>query len=135
PTVLLYPDPQSAVALIRAKQVLAMLFAGDRSAAEELKAFQTLHPSAEGQFAGRKGNYLQTLQSFSDRKELAGAAVAESTWPTFAGSAARTPPFVSLPNCRWLEEPWRVRLDGKAADDKAEGKAVNASEAARRLAF
>jgi outer membrane protein assembly factor BamB len=135
---LVYPDPQADVALIRAKQILALLFRGDQAAAaEELKAFQALHPKSEGPFAGRNGNYLQTLQTYADKKEIGAGLVGEAAWRTFGGAPSRTPPFVPLPNCRWLEEPWRVRLDGKPANDKPEmpAKPLTASEAARRLAF
>jgi outer membrane protein assembly factor BamB len=135
---LLYPSPQGDVALIRAKQILALLFRGDQAAAvEELKAFQALHPKSEGHFAGRNGNYLQTLQTFADKKQIGAGLVGEAAWRTFGGAPSRNPPFVPLPNCRWLEEPWHVRLDGKPADDKPEmpAKPLTASENARRLAF
>jgi outer membrane protein assembly factor BamB len=89
PTVdLLYPDPRGDVAQVRAKQVLALLFRGERAAAvAELEAFRALHPKAEGHLAGRRGNYADTLQALSRRKLT--AEPADDAWPTFAGAQSR----------------------------------------------
>jgi len=85
---LLYPDPQVDIARVRAKQVLALLFRGEATAAKaELEAFRTLHPKSEGHLAGRKGNYADTLQAVG--RQPIPPEPADDAWPTFAGDAAR----------------------------------------------
>jgi outer membrane protein assembly factor BamB len=103
-----YPDPRGAVALARAKQILARLLAGEHTrAAAELREFRTNHPAAVGHLAGRDGNLADTLQHLLDAPDLArvpalaGLALAPTT---FAGDGSRNgllagmlPPFSPQP--------------------------------------
>lgn len=134
---LAYPDPQSDPALIRAKLILAAYFLGDRQrAADELTAFRAAHPAAGGLLAGRKGPYADTLQALITRP--LGSTGPPEDWPTFAGDASRNGTAGRLPKIRWLEETWRVRMDGQAAPAGAPAppaKVRNAGEAAQALAF
>jgi len=133
--VLLFPDLQMDVAQVRAKQILARILAGERSAAlEELKAFRAAHARAEGHLAGRQGNYADLLDKALDA--VAGAAAESPGWPTFAGVPARTCLVPRAPRCRWLEPTWRVRLDGSDAGVGAGSEPpLTASGAARTYAF
>ncbi|MBL8799632.1 MAG: PQQ-binding-like beta-propeller repeat protein, partial [Planctomycetia bacterium] len=140
PGELRYPDSQLDPALVRAKLVLAALFRGDRNAAQEqLKTLRAAHPKSAGELAGDKGNYADILQKLLDQKDLTPPPGDDAAWPTFAGAASRSHALAQLPRVRWLEEPWRVRLDGKPTDPKAEELPPvnyrNASEAARALAY
>lgn len=111
---LLFPDPQADVAVVRAKIVLARLFRGERAAAAaELKAFKALHGQAEGRLAGRDGPLADILQAAADAPDLAPPAD-DRAWPTFAGDGTRNRLFPRAPRVRWLDEPWRVPLEGKA---------------------
>jgi outer membrane protein assembly factor BamB len=135
-----YPDPQLDPALVRAKLILALLFRGDRQlAADEAKLFRTSYPKSEGELAGSKGNYAEILQKLIEQKDLSPPPGDDTAWPTFAGDASRSHTLPRMLRVRWLEEPWRARLDGKPIDAKAEEPAPvnyrNASEAARALAY
>jgi len=84
---LVYPDPQGAVARVRAKQILAHIFRGDAAgAAELLAAFRAAHGKAEGPFAGRKGRYADVLQDLAKSPPAAG----KPSWLTFAGDPSRS---------------------------------------------
>ncbi len=143
---LVFPDPQIEVARVRAKQILARLFRGDRSGAvEEWRAFQTLHPQAEGQIAGKKGTYAAILQSLIVQADTLAAPRAEEAWATFAGDPSRSG---ILPTARGrlaklpqLEAPqWAVRLaTGERISTTRKtpangGEVPPPSQAARRLA-
>jgi outer membrane protein assembly factor BamB len=85
---LLYPDPPSDPASARAKQILALLFRGERKAARaELEAFRAQHAKATGHLAGRTGNYAEILQDIASRPVP--PEPGDSTWPTFGGSPSR----------------------------------------------
>src|SRR5262249_31682029 len=133
---LIYPDPQTDPALIRAKLILARLFRGDRaSAAEELKAFRAAHPQSAGLLAGGKGRYADILKEIIDK---ATPAVVEShAWPTFAGDGARNGAVARLPKIKWLEQSWRASLDPGWEKGKVfpPGEVRNASQLAQTLAF
>ncbi|MBY0526093.1 MAG: PQQ-binding-like beta-propeller repeat protein [Gemmataceae bacterium] len=133
---LVFPDPQVEVAQVRAKQVLVLLVRGERDAAlAELKAFRTAHAKAEGHFAGRKGNYADILQKLAIA-EPSGPAD-EQPWTTVGGDAARNLSATRAPRCRWLDEPWRVRLDGSdpVKDPVDVGKVLTPTKAAQAYAF
>jgi outer membrane protein assembly factor BamB len=135
---LVYPDPQAEPALVRGKQILALLYRGDRQAGlDEFKAFAATHAKAEGYLAGRKGNLVAIVQGFIDQKEVGARPTSEIAWTTFGGDATRTPPPLPLPRCRWLQESWRARLDGKPVEAKGDAPRpiANATEAGKKLAF
>ena len=130
-----YPDPQIDPALIRAKLILAVILAGDRSAARaELAAFRTAHAKSGGLLAGKDGGYADTLQALLDRGD-APPAVELTDWPTFAGTPERNGVASAMPRVRWLEEPWRARLDGQPVQGVLEplGRIENPATAARAL--
>jgi len=147
PFTLLFPDPQVDVAGVRAKQLLARLFRGDRTSfPEQMRAFRALHGTAKGQLAGRQGLYADTLQALADQQETLVAPPGEVAWPTFAASPSRNAVLPKPPG-RWaklrsLDGPqWTVRLDadsGAAVPKKGAetaSKVVPLFQAARSLAF
>jgi outer membrane protein assembly factor BamB len=88
--VLVFPDPQLDVVKVRAKQLLAQLFRGDRRGlAEESRAFEALHAEARGELAGRKGRYADIVRDLARQPETVALPTAGQTWPTFAGDASR----------------------------------------------
>jgi outer membrane protein assembly factor BamB len=117
PGELRFPDPTVDLTHTRAKQVLAVIFQGDLTAAqEELDAFRGLYPKATGHLAGRDGNLAEILGDWLRRPP---AFSENEQWPTFAGSASRNRVLPAVPPRRlWADGPaWRVRLDtGKVLD-------------------
>jgi outer membrane protein assembly factor BamB len=115
---LLFPDPQVDVARVRAKQILARLFRGERTGLqEELTAFRTEHATAAGWLAGREGVYADILQRLAaEQQEMLLAPDPEKSWATFGGNPSRNL-VVPKPPGRWarlrpLDGPqWTVRLD------------------------
>ena len=88
-----YPHTDLELADIRARLVLASLLEGSGERTRvELALLRLMHPSAEGQLAGRQGRYADLLQSLVD--ESAGWPTPRTTdgWPTFAGSDGRNKP-------------------------------------------
>src|SRR5437588_488034 len=83
------PDPRGAVALPRAKQILARLLAGERDeAAAALRVFRADRPDAVGHLAGRPGNLAATLQQLLDSADVVRVPAAAGLAPaptTFAG--------------------------------------------------
>jgi outer membrane protein assembly factor BamB len=142
---LLFPDPQVDLAQVRAKQILARLFRGERAGlVEELAAFRTLHPTAKGRLAGQEGLYTEILQNLARQQETLVARATDGAWATLGGNAARglimpKPPCHKSP-LRPLDGPqWTALLDtasGTAATGAASsGKVRPPFEAARFLAF
>jgi outer membrane protein assembly factor BamB/tetratricopeptide (TPR) repeat protein len=79
------------LALVRAKQVLILLFQGDKDRfVKELEAFVALHPGNEGTLAGRKGTYADTLKALAKDGEGPRLPWSAEAWPTFAGDASRS---------------------------------------------
>jgi outer membrane protein assembly factor BamB len=136
----LFPAGAVDAALVRAKQVVALLFEGEVSRARaELHAFRTLHGRASGRLAGRMGNYAATLQALLDERSKGGPLSAEEgDWPTFAGSPSRNRPLdAPLSPALWADGPsWRVRLGPDPEGEDPAGEAAEPLTApARRLAF
>jgi outer membrane protein assembly factor BamB len=136
---MVFPDSQVDPALVRAKLVLSAIYRNDLATARaELKAFAGLYPKAAGPFAGRTGTYTATLQ---DLLPAPGATVEppgdDLTWPTFAGSLTRNRVMPRPPRFRWLEESWRVRLDGQVGKPEADAPAPvpTPTRTAQLLAF
>ncbi|MBX9581261.1 MAG: hypothetical protein K2X87_13210, partial [Gemmataceae bacterium] len=60
-----HPTPPADLAPVRARVVLAAIFAGELDRArDELKAFAEKHPAAAGPFAGKTGPYADTLRGY-----------------------------------------------------------------------
>jgi outer membrane protein assembly factor BamB len=142
---LIFPDPQVDLGRVRAKQIMARLFRGERAALQkELEAFRAVHSSARGQLAGQEGVYLEILQTLARRQDMLVAKATEEAWSTFGGSAARSL-IVPAPPGRWahlrpLDGPqWTVSLDtmgtASSAEGGSSGKVRAPFEAARFLAF
>lgn len=105
---LAYPDPHGGPALARAKQVVALLLAGDRpAAATAVAAFRKDHPAATGHLAGRDGNLATLLEQLLALAETVRVPTAVGVAPaptTFAGDGGRNgllpgllPPFAPEP--------------------------------------
>jgi outer membrane protein assembly factor BamB len=115
--LLVYPDSKVDVAGVRAKQLLAHLFAGEREGlSEEWEAFRSLHGDAQGHLAGRRGTYVSILHDLAARPENLAAPLQEEAWTTFAGNFARNSRLSTakggLRRLPRLDGPdWVVRLD------------------------
>ncbi|MBV9123408.1 MAG: PQQ-like beta-propeller repeat protein [Planctomycetes bacterium] len=112
--ILVFPDPQVDLARVRAKQILARLFRGERQdLEEELAAFRTLHGKAEGFFAGRQGNLAGILQDLAG-PDSSLAPPDQDSWTTFAGDPSRNhvppAPPVSLQWHASLADSWPQQL-------------------------
>jgi outer membrane protein assembly factor BamB len=131
---LLFPDPQSNLAPVRAKVILAQLYRGQREAAvAELAAFRTLHGNAEGQLAGRSGKLADILQDAVTHADQLAVTADDRSWPTLGGDGMRNRRFPAVPRCRFLEEPWRVPLETRPPNPV--GKVRTPSRAAQACAF
>src|SRR5260370_5271259 len=87
---LLFPDPQKNQALIRAKQLLALLFLRDQSESTiELRAFKALHGNSQGTLAGQKGNLVSILDDLFKNPPPPPHEPKLESWPTFGGRPAR----------------------------------------------
>jgi outer membrane protein assembly factor BamB len=86
---LAWPDPWPDLALLHAKQILALLFQGDwQQGGMELERFQKEHGDAKGRLAGRDGKYLDVLVEIATKREIRSSHPVEGWW-TFAGDATR----------------------------------------------
>jgi outer membrane protein assembly factor BamB len=143
---LVFPDPQVDEARVRAKQILARLFQGDRAGLEEdWQAFQALHSKASGPLAGRTGNYAVILRELAGQPAAVVMPALPEAWPTVGGNASRNhilPRAVGrLARLPQLDGPlWSVSLEvkdrGQEGDNEAPGgRAIAAARAARSLAF
>jgi outer membrane protein assembly factor BamB len=141
---LTYPDPHVDIARVRAKQILARLFRGDRAYRGELQAFANLHAKAQGRLAGRDGSYTTILEALAGQMDTLSAPPPTESWTTFAGDPTRNyqVPRVDgrLARLPHLDGPtWTVRLDtgalvGDKGDDGTPVKVQAPSTAARLLA-
>ncbi|MBA4190477.1 MAG: hypothetical protein C0467_21025 [Planctomycetaceae bacterium] len=88
---LVYPNSKADPAAVRARLILATIFAGDTDRAKlAYDAFKAKHADAKGPFAGKVGKYADTLQSYLDKPpRLPPAANRGTDWPTFAGGPDR----------------------------------------------
>jgi outer membrane protein assembly factor BamB/tetratricopeptide (TPR) repeat protein len=139
--VLRYPDPADRGALAQAKLILSLIFRGAKDRANrELARFRELHPDAVGEFAGRHGNYAETLHGMlsADTRLAPAAAVVDGNWPSFAGDASRNQvvPAAALPY--WPDVPnWVAMLPGdpKAKPHRDSDPPLGTGASAQSLAF
>jgi outer membrane protein assembly factor BamB/tetratricopeptide (TPR) repeat protein len=117
--MLLYPNSQKNLAIVRAKQLLGLIFVGDRAKFDsEMKSFKEIHGKAEGTLAGQKGNLAKILEGVSKSIEPPNKGPMLSSWPTLAGAADRQGAYGCLPSHpNWLahlcaEPPCRIDLVG-----------------------
>ena len=91
---LAHPTPPPDPAAVRARLVLAAVFADEPDRARaDLAAFRARHPTASGPFAGKTGLYADVLEGFLTRPPAL-APEGGRGWPTFAGGpgqAGRAP--------------------------------------------
>jgi outer membrane protein assembly factor BamB len=126
---LVYPEPLVNLARVKAKQLLARLFAGNRENwPEDLKAFRNAHGNQQGDLAGQRGNYADILEKLFNQSEIT-KAVSErrnrhNSWPTFAGSSSHN--LIAPEAFRRLDyesPPWPIRIDGKPGGKGRPGNA------------
>jgi cellulose synthase operon protein C len=151
PLELLFPDPQIDLARVRAKLILARLFQGEPAAnlQPDLEAFRKLHEKAEGNLAGRKGNYAAILQTLMDPAAAVIGPAEAPAWSTFAGDPARNLVLPAAPDdpnrllrlCRHGPQ-WRFSLQTQAllpAEDArppaSADRVLSVSALSRALAF
>ncbi len=127
---LVFPDPQVDIARVRAKQIMARLFRGENEGLqEELQAFTLLHAKAEGNLAGRKGNYAEILQTLTKQSDPLALSREATPWTTFAGTPSRnlvlsldaTERDRLLRLCRY-EPQWCFNIQKHSAIEKDEGR-------------
>lgn len=126
-----YPLPTVDIPRVRAKQILARMMRGARQDWHgELEAYAKVHGAAEGHLAGRKGKYLDVLNSFAQQACRIAVPPGPIDWPTFAGAPSRNRVLV-------LGEKERERLlrvcqrEPRWCFDLASGQIVPAADAAR----
>jgi outer membrane protein assembly factor BamB len=112
---LVFPDPRVDLAEVRAKQLLARLFRGERQGfGDSLRAYRLLHGQAAGDFAGRQGKYVDTLERLARRADELTTPPGGPPWSTFASDGARNPFRPHLPaRLAWSLTPeptWKAPL-------------------------
>lgn len=128
PLVLAYPDSDLDPAAVRARLVLCSLFERDFGrAARELRDFSTLHPTAEGTLAGRRGVFAVILEelrrdfiraegpnvqagSTSRADGICGQTASGTPHSTFAGTSTRQFVAPAVPDIRGPAWPDAVSL-------------------------
>ncbi len=139
---LVYPDLTLDPARVQAKQLLARLFEDtDNEWMASLEAYGQRHPKAEGMLGGRKGRYVELLQTLAEERKKQGHADSED-WLTFAGNPSRGRPIPAPEDIldRLSElcgggPTWSVNLEQRSRqEDTRPSPAVNAAQA-RSLAF
>ncbi|MFL5244275.1 MAG: PQQ-binding-like beta-propeller repeat protein [Gemmataceae bacterium] len=142
PSLPLFPDPKKDQALLRAKQLLALIFLGDRTNISiEMKAFRDLHGEAQGSLAGQKGNLARILDDLLKNPPPPPQQQLLEGWPTFAGSMARQGASGRLPDHpNWLarlgsEPPCVFDLSSRTVVDIKQKAREEADRASSRLPF
>ncbi len=140
---LFYPDPKIEPARTRAKIMLARIFRGGYSWADDLQTYRKDYGQSEGEIAGKKGRYADILQQVADERKTAPPAPT-TEWPTFGGDAARgriAEASSRLPEglgalCRWPNERQFSLKDRKALDvDPVYDRGVGAVLGNRSMTF
>ncbi|WP_162658381.1 outer membrane protein assembly factor BamB family protein [Tuwongella immobilis] len=86
PESLRYPDPQTELALVRARRAWIAWQRGDAATARRLlKSIQTHAPTASGLVAGRSGKLAESLQSAFSVPAPQSTPFVVQPWQTFAG--------------------------------------------------
>ncbi len=85
-----FPHSDLSLADVRARLVLVSILEGSQERASvELELFRRLHPDADGNIGGRRGNYVELLKTWLAEVERWPAEPADPTWSTFAGNLQR----------------------------------------------
>jgi outer membrane protein assembly factor BamB len=109
-----FPDPKTDPASVRARLILAAIFADERDRARrELKQLRQDFPKATGHLAGKDGAFAETLQALLDRPPTLAAEPGNGKWTAFAGSAAHEGRANGRLPYYWPSGPtWKARLLG-----------------------
>lgn len=90
-TRLAYPGTTLSLADVRARLILVSIMEGSLDRArDELRAFDRLHPGAEGRLAGRQAPYSAALARLIAAAEHWPSLKPSEGWSTFAGAFSRT---------------------------------------------
>lgn len=130
--ILLYPDSRMDLAVVGAKQLLALAFQGQHDRARQhLSHWEKEHPKARGQLAGQSGLLAPIAKAWLEKLALSPASLDDESWTTFGGSPGRGRTIPACPPARlWVDGPtWRVRLPVGEVERSVLG------DPARRLAF
>jgi outer membrane protein assembly factor BamB len=107
-----YPDSKADPAAVRARLVLAAIFAGDTQRAKtDLAVFEQKHPGAKGRFAGKDGPYADALRAHLDAPpKVPPTANPGTDWPTFGGGTDRAARVGGRVPNYWPGRPWQTPL-------------------------
>ena len=134
-TELSYPNPKADPALVKAKILMAAIFAGDLERAKaDLASFAKEHPKAAGRLAGRDAPFAETLAKLLQSPPTPRSGRGPSGWTTFAGNPSRDG-LVSepMPKIRAGEPTWRTPYP-RGPGDKPNHRPASFA-AAKTLAF
>ena len=108
-----YPNSKADPALVRARIVLAALFAGDAARAKtEFDAFKAQHATATGALAGKTGPLADTLRTFLDAPPKLAPEPPTRAWPTYGGGPERTGRVPGgLPRFESSVPAWKTTID------------------------
>jgi outer membrane protein assembly factor BamB/tetratricopeptide (TPR) repeat protein len=138
---LVFSDPQIDLARVKAKQLLAQLFAGKlENWPENLKQYRKSHGNLEGFLAGQKGKYADILEAIFDRSELKRSIKKRQSqtqsWPTFAGDPSRSFIAPRAPKRLAYETPpWPIHLTDHRGNGGADRRVGNPSHASPQPRF
>ena len=114
PGALVHPDPSVSLAKVAAKALLGRAaLADDPPGPDDLQAYATAYPEAEGPIAGRRGPIVRSVSDALADDHLAPPFAADLLWPTFAGSPRRS--RVARGQVDVGSFQWRVELDPQAS--------------------
>ncbi|MBI2808401.1 MAG: PQQ-binding-like beta-propeller repeat protein [Planctomycetes bacterium] len=134
----LLPDPKVDRVRVRAKLILAHLFAGRLDEARaEIDRFQQRHPNAKGHFAGKDDAYGVTLENILRglvREKIINNAEA---WTTFGGDVARNRSLSQALSWQlWEDGPaWSVSLPPLNRPENGKAAPTTRGSLARAAAF
>lgn len=136
PNQLTHPEPSLDLAGIRAKMILAMIFAWDQFTAEkELEAFGRLHGDAKGTIAGKLRTYSAMLKEWLQSSPA--DFQNQDSWPTFGGNSQRNARVRSFSDVLPLTQSptWQVPLPTSEPTKEREFLMKSRQELARELAY
>jgi outer membrane protein assembly factor BamB len=104
---LTYPHSKVAPALVRARLILAAIFAGELDRGrEELNAFQANYPTAQGTIAGKTGLLTSILaEQLKSPPHLSLSSNAGHDWPTFGGASDHSGSVGNRLPLEWVQRP------------------------------
>ena len=135
PSELFYPKPKSDAATLKAKLVMAAIFAGDLDRAKvDLVSFAKEYPKASGRLAGTDGFFSQTLAKLLANPPAIRDGRGRSGWTTFGGNPNRDGTVAEpMPRLNSGAPTWRTAFPRQAGDKPSYRPA--SFPAAKTLAF